>query len=59
MIDTYGLCSFQNPQQVVREMSRVCAEDGTLVFLEHGKSVNWQFLTNYLNKHAQDHYDKV
>lgn len=57
VIDTYGLCSFNDPKQVVREMAHVCAPDGTLIFLEHGKS-KFQWLTNYLDKYAHVHHSK-
>jgi methyltransferase OMS1 len=58
VIDTYGLCSFEDPQRVVREMSHVCAPDGTLLFLEHGKSAKYSFVNNYLDKHAHSHHSK-
>jgi methyltransferase OMS1 len=58
VLDTYGLCSFQDPQRVVREMVNVCSPTGQLVFLEHGKSSKYGIVNNYLDKHADSHHSK-
>lgn len=51
VVDTFGLCSFEQPDQVLLEMQRVCKSDGKILLLEHGKS-SWEWLTEYLNNRA-------
>jgi len=38
VLDTYGLCSVDDPVAVLKEMQRVCKDDGKILLLEHGKS---------------------
>ncbi|KAL0491231.1 hypothetical protein AKO1_009980, partial [Acrasis kona] len=58
VIDTYGLCSFHDPKQVVTEMSRLCKENGRLIFIEHGRSSKWNFMSKLLDQSAPSHYEK-
>lgn len=37
VVDTFGLCSFNDPVNVLREMARVAKPDGKILLLEHGK----------------------
>jgi len=37
-------------------MQRVCKPDGTIILIEHGISSKFSWLTNYLNKHSENHY---
>merc|ERR1719491_1864047 len=55
VVDTFGLCSFDDPVSVLRELRRVCKPSGKILLLEHGRSKTWQGLSNYLDKHAERH----
>jgi len=55
IVDTFGLCSFDNPLQVLTELQRICKPNGKILLLEHGRSKSWQGLSNYLDKHAERH----
>ena len=56
VVDTFGLCSYDDPVVVLKEMARVCKSDGgKILLLEHGRSKTWDFITNYLDKHAERH----
>mmetsp|Transcript_55604 Transcript_55604/g.67054 ORF Transcript_55604/g.67054 Transcript_55604/m.67054 type:complete len:182 (+) Transcript_55604:97-642(+) len=55
VVDSFGICSFENPESVLREMSRVCKPNGKILLLEHGRSQTFEGLTNYLDRHAETH----
>lgn len=55
VIDTFGLCSYDDPVAVLREMIRLCKNSGTILLLEHGRSKTWSFVTKHLDKHAELH----
>jgi methyltransferase OMS1 len=55
VVDTFGLCSFDDPVAVLQEMARVCKPDGKILLLEHGRSKSWQSLSDYLDKNAERH----
>lgn len=38
VVDTFGLCSFDDPVVVLKELQRVCKPDGKILLLEHGRS---------------------
>lgn len=48
VIDSFGLCSFDDPVKAVKEMGRVCKPDGKIVLLEHGRSNFHTWLNNYI-----------
>ena len=67
VVDTFGLCSFEDPVAALREMSRVCRRkkkknagsgdapgSGKIYLLEHGRS-DWDWVSNILDKHADPH----
>ena len=55
VVDTFGLCSFDDPVAVLKELQRVCKADGKILLLEHGRSKTFSGLSSYLDKHAERH----
>jgi methyltransferase OMS1 len=55
VVDTFGLCSYNDPVAVLKEMARVCKPDGKILLLEHGRSKSWDFISKYLDKQAERH----
>ena len=55
VVDTFGLCSFDDPVAVLRELQRVCRPNGKILLLEHGRSKSYSGLSSYLDKHAERH----
>ena len=53
VVDTFGLCSYEDPVVVLNEMARVCK--GKILLLEHGRSHQWDFVTRHLDQHAEQH----
>jgi methyltransferase OMS1, mitochondrial len=54
VIDTFGLCSHQDPVQALKEMSRVCKKNGHILLLQHGRS-EYQWVDYILDRLAPDH----
>lgn len=54
VIDTFGLCSYDDPIKVLKEMSRVCKKDGKILLLEHGKG-SYDWINDILDKSAHTH----
>ena len=55
VVDSFGLCSFDDPVAVLKEIQRVCKPDGKILLLEHGRSKSYSGLNGYLDKHAERH----
>ena len=55
IVDTFGLCSFDDPVAVLKELQRVCKPDGKILLLEHGRTKSYEGLSSYLDKHAERH----
>jgi len=55
VVDTFGLCSYDDPVIVLKEMARVCKPNGKILLLEHGRTKIWDSLSRYLDKHAERH----
>lgn len=60
VVDTFGLCSYDRPEQALGEMLRVCKSSGEVLLLEHGRSeslvlgplINF-YLDGKANRHAK------
>lgn len=55
VVDTFGLCSYDDPVTVLKEMARVCKPNGTILLLEHGRSKTFPFVTSHLDRTAPQH----
>ena len=59
---TFGLCSTDNPEGVVKELARVVKPNGEILLLEHGRpgkgSIHDYWLSNILDKHVDTHEKK-
>jgi ubiquinone/menaquinone biosynthesis C-methylase UbiE len=54
VISTLSSCTFIDPAQAFREMSRVCRPDGRILLLEHGRS-SWRLIGWYQDRRAKKH----
>lgn len=55
VVDTFGLCSFDDPVAVLKELQRVCKPSGKILLLEHGRTHEYEGLSKYLDKNAERH----
>jgi hypothetical protein len=53
-VDTFGLCSFEDPVAALQEMERVAKDDGQILLLEHGRS-HYDWLNSILDKNSHRH----
>ncbi|KAI9661026.1 MAG: hypothetical protein M1821_009353 [Bathelium mastoideum] len=54
VIQSLGLCSTDDPVQLIRGLARATKSDGELVLLEHGRS-QYQWLNQILDRSASEH----
>jgi len=54
VVDTFGLCSFEDPVHVLKQMQAVCKPGGQILLLEHGvSSSGW--MRRYMDSNSQSH----
>ena len=54
VIDTFGLCSFEDPERAITEMVNVCKPNRKIILLEHGIS-SGKMIKMYQNKKLLKH----
>ncbi|OQR81860.1 hypothetical protein THRCLA_11331, partial [Thraustotheca clavata] len=57
VIDTFALCSVDDPLKMLQEMQRVCKQNGKILLLEHGRS-HYDWLSYVLDKFAAKHAER-
>ncbi|KAF9994724.1 hypothetical protein BGZ65_009644 [Modicella reniformis] len=57
VVDTFALCSFEDPVKVLQEVKRVLRPGGQLLLLEHGNS-EWKFLQDMQASRLDQHVHK-
>ena len=40
VVDTFGLCSVEDPQKALKEMAAVCKPGGKIILIEHGRATS-------------------
>lgn len=58
VVSALSTCTFPDPVAALREMGRVCAADGRILLLEHGRS-RWKWLSHYQDHQAHHHFQKA
>ena len=58
VVQTFGLCSVDDPVAALKEMQRVCKPGGKVLLLEHGRSSWLDWLSSKLDDSADAHRAK-
>ena len=57
VVQTFGLCSVEDPHICMQEMQRVCKRDGKILLLEHGRS-HYGWLNRILDSNVHKHVER-
>eukprot|EP01026_Neomeris_dumetosa_P005087 TRINITY_DN1139_c1_g2_i2.p1 TRINITY_DN1139_c1_g2~~TRINITY_DN1139_c1_g2_i2.p1 ORF type:complete len:353 (+),score=41.14 TRINITY_DN1139_c1_g2_i2:51-1061(+) len=57
VVDTFGLCSHEDPIAALHQVQKVCKPHGRVILIEHGLST-WKWLNNRLDQDAEKHKHK-
>lgn len=57
VVDTFGLCSHEDPKTALKQMAAVCKPGGQLILLQHGRA-KWGWLNRTLDEEAPAHFAK-
>mmetsp|Transcript_73507 Transcript_73507/g.168507 ORF Transcript_73507/g.168507 Transcript_73507/m.168507 type:complete len:276 (+) Transcript_73507:31-858(+) len=57
VLDTFGICSFEEPVKALREVRRVVKPDGQVLLLEHGNA-SWEYVRRMLKAQLPGHVSK-
>jgi len=55
IVDTMGVCSFDNPVETLQEIQRICKPNGKILLLEHGRSQTWTGMNKFLDDNKERH----
>jgi ubiquinone/menaquinone biosynthesis C-methylase UbiE len=58
VVSSFSTCTFLDPIAALREMERVCAPDGRILLVEHGRS-DVESIARYQEWRADAHYQKA
>lgn len=58
VVSSFSTCTFPDPIAALREMERVCAPDGRILLVEHGRS-DVELIARYQEWRADAHYQKA
>ena len=57
VVDTFGLCSYDDPVEALRSLQRATRADGKVLLLEHGRS-HYGWLNALLDRYAARHLER-
>ncbi len=58
VVSTMTLCTFIDPIEALREMSRVCKPEGKILLMEHGRS-RWEWIARWQDQREEKHAKQV
>ncbi|ODQ80726.1 hypothetical protein BABINDRAFT_47926 [Babjeviella inositovora NRRL Y-12698] len=57
ILETFGICSHENPIKALQNMAALLKPDGRIVLVEHGRGT-WDFVNRHLDKRAEHRLDE-
>lgn len=58
VVSSFSTCTFPDPVAALQEMQRVCAPDGRILLVEHGRS-DVELIARYQEWRAESHYERA